>query len=150
MPPSRLPLTQAVRSLLGTVTGLQVGLGTVPAITPAEEAAGKVAPSLPYLILYPLMGGGFAGPSYTDYEADATYPYQVTTIAENGEQVEFWADRVRRTLIGRTAAGVYLHALVVPGLVVMERRSAASAGGIDVAGSLFNVPEQYEIDVTAA
>lgn len=150
MPPSRLPLTQAVRSLLGTVTGLHVGLATVPPITAAEEAAGAVAPGLPYLILYPLMGGGFAGPSFADYEADATYPYQVTTVAETGEQADYWADRVRQAMIGRSAAGVYLHALAVAGLTILERRSAASAGGVDVSGSLFSVPEQFEIDVSPA
>lgn len=127
MSPPRLPLTRALLDVLVAGTGRPCGLGSLPRGADGEPAA------FPYAIIDSLPGE-FSGPPLADWHADAAWTYQVTSVGERADQVQWLADRVRAVLVGRVDDG-WLWDLSVPEMAVIDRELTADAGGDPVDGS---------------
>lgn len=117
----RLPVTKALRTLIGTGTGKPCGLMRSP-----RTLAGK-AEEPPYYILYPLWtrrSGSWGKP-----EGDAEFNYQVKAVTTDPVQVEWLYDKVLEVLFDRDTQGGFLHELSIAGLSVMTRRLTDEDGG---------------------
>lgn len=129
----RQPVTDAVQTLLATLTGKPVGLATVP-INPATNT--PYPP--PYTLLYPLDHSSDDG-TLADRHKAAVSDYQATFVSgpKPGQpdsrgtvvQAQWLADKGRK-LIERPVDGSpgYRHALTIQG-VNCYRREAREAGG---------------------
>ncbi|WP_149183318.1 hypothetical protein [Streptomyces sp. TRM49041] len=140
MSPPRLPLTRALVNVLGAGTGRPCGLGVLP-----RTADGKTA-AFPYLILDSLPGE-FSGPSFGDWQADATWTYQATSVGERADQAQWLGDRVRVVVADR------LRNLAVPGMRVIDRELTYDADGEPVdgsQGSIVTYVQRFTITVTPA
>lgn len=142
MTPDLLPITNALVALLEAQTGRPVGRGSAP-------LAGGVVADLedgPYAIVYQLAGGSTWGPMLYGPDEASQLPYQVTSVGKRGDQADWMADRVRQVMVGRTD-GTLTHALVVPGLTILDREFSAY-GGQDRDGDVVSVPDTYMLHVT--
>lgn len=141
----RLPLTRALVAVLAEGTGRPCGLGVLPRAVDGEPAA------FPYLILDSLPGE-FSGPSFADWHADAAWTYQVTSVGERADQVQWLSDRVRAVLFDRTASG-WRTEVAVAGMRVIDRELTVDAGGDPVDGSqgdIVSYVQRFTITVTPA
>lgn len=141
--PDRQLLTSAFIAMLATGTGKQIGDHRAP---PAPRV-------IPYGIVTSIPGGGFSGPGLFAPDADADFVYQVDSIGERRDQAEWLGDRVRRTILARTAGAFQVAFPAVAGLLVADREVDA-IGGVDVAGDfpneVFTVSDRYVLRVTPA
>ena len=145
MSPPRLPLTRALLDVLSAETGRPCGLTVLPRASDGRPAA------FPYLILDSLPGA-FSGPSFADWQADATWTYQVTSVGERADKVQWLGDRVRAALFGRTASG-WRTDLVLPGLRVIDRELTYDGDGEPVDGSQSSIVtyvQRFTVTVTPA
>lgn len=136
----RSPVTAALVAMLIDATDRPWGDGEAPADT-----------SVPYGVVWELAGGAFEGPAFSAPDADAALPYGLTCVGERRDQAGALADRARRAMLGRSAAGVLVvsmtsQALTDAGLVV-EDRQALAISGIDREGRVFNATDQYLVIV---
>ncbi|WP_449475258.1 hypothetical protein [Streptomyces abikoensis] len=115
-------MSEAVRVMLARAVEKPCGLGALPL------SGGQPAP-LPYLVLYPL-GGAFEGAPLADRSEDARLEYQVTVVGSRADQAEWLADRARRAVLERGAAGEWLHPITVPAGEVWTREILGD-GGVD-------------------
>lgn len=138
MIPDRRVLTTELVAFLAVHTNRPVGDGKAPADT-----------TKPYYIVYPLDGGGFSG-SVAFPEEEATFPYQVTSVAEKRDQVEWAADKARKALCGRDpATGVPVAEPVVEGLNLLDI-AATSIGRPDKGdGDLWSQADGFTVSVQA-
>lgn len=147
MTPPRLPLTRAMAALVEGTTGRPCGIGQLPRV-PDEQ--GEWRPScVPYTILDSLPGD-FTGPPLWDWQADAAWMYQVTSVGERVDQVQWLADRVRHGVVGRRD-GHWAHDLVLPGARVVDRALEHDAGGeatVSAEGSIVSYVQRFTISVT--
>ncbi|MCH0562144.1 hypothetical protein [Streptomyces sp. MUM 2J] len=140
MSPPRLPLTRALVDVLAAGTGRPCGLGVLPRGPDGQPTA------FPYLILDSLPGE-FSGPSFGDWQADAAWTYQATSVGERADQVQWLGDRVRVVVAGR------LRNLDVPGMRVIDRELTYDADGEPVdgsQGSIVTYVQRFTITVTPA
>ncbi|MDQ8707869.1 hypothetical protein RCO28_36185 [Streptomyces sp. LHD-70] len=141
----RLPLTRALRSLLAEVTGRPCGLGVLP------RAPNSGVADFPYVILDSLPGE-FSGPGFADWHADASWTYQVTSVGERVDQVEWLADRVRSALVDRVD-GRWKHVLTLPEMAVIDRELSMDGSGDPVdgaAGDAVTYVQRFTITVSPA
>ncbi|MFF3272776.1 hypothetical protein ACFYWU_17890 [Streptomyces chrestomyceticus] len=119
----RAAVSDAFRRTLAEATGRPCGLGKLPLVDgqPAE---------MPYLVLYP-QGGPVGGAPLADASEDAELIYQVTAVAARTDKAEWIADRVRRTVLERTATGGWRWSIDVPGVDVWARELRVDAGTDD-------------------
>ncbi|MFE0642811.1 MULTISPECIES: hypothetical protein [unclassified Streptomyces] len=140
MSPPRLPLTRALVGVLAAGTGRPCGLGVLPRAADGQPAG------FPYLILDSLPGE-FSGPSFADWQADATWTYQVTSVGERADQTQWLGDRVRVVVAER------LRGLVVPGMRLIDREMTYDADGEPVdgsQGSIVTYVQRFTVTVTPA
>ncbi|MFD4482359.1 hypothetical protein ACFVXC_35280 [Streptomyces sp. NPDC058257] len=145
---ARLPVTRALTALLEKTTGRPCGIGELPRV---EGKSGWEPASAPYTILDSLPAS-FGGPPLWDWHADAAWSYQVTSVGERGDQVEWLADRVRAGVVGRTD-GRWAHDLRVPQARVIDRELTYDAGGepsVSAAGAIVSYVQRVTITVTPA
>lgn len=145
MSPPRLPLTRALVNVLAAGTGRPCGLGVLPRTADGQPAA------FPYLILDSLPGE-FSGPSFADWQADAAWTYQATSVGERADQVQWLGDRVRAALFERTADGWRME-ITAPGLCVIDRELTYDVAGEPVdgsQGSIVTYVQRFTITVTPA
>ncbi|WP_153182629.1 hypothetical protein [Streptomyces sp. E2N166] len=145
---ARLPVTRALAALLEHVTGRPCGVGELPR---AQGKSGWEPAPVPYTILDSLPAE-FAGPPLWDWHADASWAYQVTSVGERADQVEWLADRVRAGVVGRTD-GSWTHDLHVPEARVIDRELTYDAGGepsVSAAGAIVSYVQRVTITVTPA
>lgn len=129
--PSSAPVTTALVALVGAA-----GDGRLPDNT---------AP--PFAVVYPLPGGDTWGPIYTAPQAGAQLDYQVTSVDISRAGVEAKADQLRQLLFARDAAGVFITAMPVSGLVVLDRE-LIEYGGLTHERGVFNIADTIRIHVT--
>jgi hypothetical protein len=145
----RLPLTLALGSLLSLASGHPCGIGELPRV---RDQSGAWRPAeAPYLIL-DSMPSEFTGPPMADWHADAAWSFQVTSVAERGDQALWLADRVRHGLVGRDASG-WAHPLQVPGMTVVDRELEYDAAGettVSARGSIVSYVQRVTVTVTPA
>ncbi|MGW3121357.1 hypothetical protein ACWDBW_30110 [Streptomyces sp. NPDC001107] len=146
---ARLPVTRALAALVERATGRPCGVGELPRV---QRESGEWEPaSAPYTILDSLPGE-FTGPPLEDWHADAAWTYQLTSVGERGDQVEWLADRVRVGLVGRSD-GRWTHDLPVPEVRVIDRELTYDAGGepsVSAAGVIVSYVQRFTITVTPA
>ncbi|MER6010166.1 hypothetical protein [Streptomyces bluensis] len=143
MSPARLPLTRALVGVLAAGTGRPCGLTVLPRVLDGKPAA------YPYLILDSLRGQ-FTGPAFADWQADAAWTYQATSVGERADQVQWLGDRVRATLFDRTSSS-WCTALPVAGMRVIDRELTYDADGESVdgsQGSIVTYVQRFTITVT--
>ncbi|MER8002098.1 hypothetical protein [Streptomyces sp. NPDC095613] len=113
---------------------------------------GEFCPAVvPYMILDSLPAT-FTGPPLWDWHADVAWTYQVTSIGERDDQVQWLADRARHGLIGR-AGNQWAYDLQVPEAAVIDRELEHEAGGdptVSAAGSIVSYVQRFTITVTSA
>lgn len=140
----RRTLNRHLADWLTEETGKPILLGGLPK-DPAK------VPVPPYGILYPLSGGGFAGPVIADSTSMPALPYQVTSVGYDERGASWLADRVRQTWHGKNAEGEFLTDLALPagfGFAVYDRRPDAGFGAADPVGGMVTVPERLLIILT--
>lgn len=145
---ARLPVTRALAALVEKTTGRPCGIGELPRV---EGPSGWEPAPAPYTILDSLPAE-FSGPPLWDWHADAAWSYQVTSVGERGDQVEWLADRVRAGVVGRTD-GRWAHDLRVPEARVIDRELTYDAGGepsVSAAGAIVSYVQRVTITVTPA
>jgi hypothetical protein len=144
---ARLPVTRALAALLERATGRPCGVGELPRV---QGRSGEWEPAVvPYLILDSLPGE-FGGPPLWDWHADAAWTYQVTSVGERDDQVQWLADRVRACLVGRNGDR-WSHDLRVPQARVIDRVLDHDAGGessVSAAGVIVSYVQRFTITVT--
>lgn len=142
--PDRQLVTTALIAMLSTGTGKQVGDHKAPAVLTKGE---------PYAIVYSLTGGGYWGPGLVAPTASSDVVYQIDAIGATRAQAEWMGDRVRRTVLARTATGAFQVAFpAVAGWDMADREPAGGPGGVDVAGTppneVFTVAERFTLRLT--
>ncbi|MFJ9356993.1 hypothetical protein [Streptomyces mirabilis] len=145
---ARLPVTRALAALLKHATGRPCGIGELPRV---QGKSGWEPAPVPYTILDSLPAE-FCGPPLWDWHADAVWSYQVTSVGERGDQVEWLADRVRAGVVGRTDDH-WSHDLHVPEARVIDRELTYDAGGepsVSAAGAIVSYVQRFTITVTPA
>jgi hypothetical protein len=133
----RSPLVTKVRAVI-RADGWRCETGRPP--TPAS---GEVAPRTPYVILYPIDGGGFSGPPLGAPDNVATFTIQATSVGETAGQAEMMADRVRRLLLGRNATGYLINLDDADSGQKVRGRWSEGAGSIDIESKLVTLPERF-------
>ncbi|MBT2366172.1 hypothetical protein J7E88_12850 [Streptomyces sp. ISL-10] len=145
---ARLPVTRALAALVEHATGRPCGTGELPRV---QGKSGWEPAVAPYTILDSLPAE-FSGPPLWDWHADVAWSYQVTSVGERGDQVEWLADRVRAGVVGRTD-GRWTHDLRVPDARVIDRELTYDAGGdpsVSAAGAIVSYVQRFTITVTPA
>ncbi|MDQ0990717.1 hypothetical protein [Streptomyces sp. V3I7] len=145
---ARLPVTRALAALVEKATGRPCGIGELPRV---EGKSGWEPASSPYTVLDSLPAE-FGGPPLWDWHADAAWSYQITSVGERGDQVEWLADRVRSGVVGRTD-GRWAHNLPIPEARVIDRELTYDAGGeasVSAAGAIVSYVQRVTITVTPA
>ncbi|MEU0839482.1 hypothetical protein ABZ370_08425 [Streptomyces sp. NPDC005962] len=145
---ARLPVTRALAALLEHTTGRPCGVGEHPRV---QQKSGWDTAPVPYMILDSLPAE-FAGPPLWDWHADAAWAYQITSVGERADQVEWLADRVRAGVVGRTDGG-WAQDLAVPEARVIDRELTYDAGGepsVSAAGVIVSYVQRVTITVTSA
>lgn len=145
MSPPRLPLTRALVDVLAANSGRPCGLGVLPRAADGQPAA------FPYLILDSLPGE-FSGPSFANWQADAAWSYQATSVGERADQAQWLGDRVRASLFDRTSSG-WRTDIPVAGMRVIDRELTYDADGESVdgsQGSIVTYVQRFTITVTPA
>ncbi|MEU3783405.1 hypothetical protein [Streptomyces sp900129855] len=107
--------------------------------------------TLPYAILDSL-DGEFTGPEFADWHADAAWTYQVTSVGERADQVQWLADRVRAVVVDRDSEG-WCREIPVAGMAVVDRELVVDAGGDPVDGSqgdIVTYVQRFAITVSPA
>ncbi|MEU1134258.1 hypothetical protein ABZ383_31110 [Streptomyces sp. NPDC005900] len=145
----RRPVTNALQTLLATLTGYPVGKATVPL-----DTAGKPVPP-PYTLLYSLDDTDADG-TLADNNKAAIFDYQATFVSgpvpgqansRGGlDQAEWLADRARRVL-DRPAdgSGGYLHPLTVPGVRCYHREARAAGGTSDPGDAIITTVIRFRL-----
>ncbi|MFE9250159.1 MULTISPECIES: hypothetical protein [Streptomyces] len=144
----RLPVTRALAALVEKTTGRPCGIGELPRV---EGKSGWEPAASPYTVLDSLPAE-FGGPPLWDWHADAAWSYQITSVGERGDQVEWLADRVRNGVVGRTDGG-WAHDLLIPEARVIDRELTYDAGGepsVSAAGAIVSYVQRVTITVTPA
>lgn len=140
--PPRLPLNRSLKELLRSVTGWPVEIASPPLNADGSQA------SFPYVVIYPIVGGGLSGTPFCGVSEDAEWEYQMTCYAERDDQAEFALDKVRDALLGRDQYGIYSHPLdYTPGKVTF-RDLVGPAGRLVREGRVYKAEEDYCIKVT--
>jgi hypothetical protein len=147
--PRRLPVTRALAALIAKTTGRPCGIGELPRVRSKSGEWGPTA--APYTILDSLPGE-FSGPPLWNWHADAAWSYQVTSVGERDDQVQWLSDRVRHGVVGRTD-DEWAHDLQVPQARVIDRELDHDAGGepsVSAAGAIVSYVQRFTITVTPA
>ena len=147
--PDRQLLTNSLLAMLTAGTGRPVGDHKAPP-PPAPPAVYH-----PYSVLYSIPGGGFLGAALVAPDADADFVYQVDSVGVRRDQTEWLADRVRRSMLARTASGAFQVSLLSPaGLKIADRLPDGGAGGVQVDGTppheVFSIAERFVLRVVPA
>ncbi|MEU7640947.1 hypothetical protein AB0C11_33600 [Streptomyces sp. NPDC039016] len=149
MTAARLPVTRALVALVEQATGRPCGLGELPRV---QDDAGEWQPAqVPYAIVDSLPGT-FSGPPLWDWQADAAWSYQVTSVGEREDQVQWLADYVRHGIVGR-AFGRWAYDLDVTQARVIDRQLEHDAAGqtsVSAAGAIVSYVQRFTITVTPA
>lgn len=140
-------LDENLRAALASATGRPVGLVEAP-------IANNAAPSYPYAILYPIIGGTMSG-SWQFPEEDAVIPYQVTSVGQADDpgkasaQARWLGQRVRSFFVGREADGSFSAAIDPGAGWTVNYRSVQTPGGVErMEKSLYQMVEIYALSVT--
>jgi hypothetical protein len=141
--PKRYPLTQQIKEVLETVTGLPVGVSSAPEISPG------VFPPPPYIVVYPQLGGSFEGEPFCGNTSDADFHYQIDVFGEAEQDAEFNGDLVRDIILGRDDLNRYKHDIQYPDHKVMLRSIVGPAGRLVREGQVYRHLEDYSFRVTS-
>lgn len=145
----RLPMTKKLVELIGGISeDHPVGLGAGPRKQQGTGAAKKwVELPAPYFILYPgwttvVEGGGWNAP-----DAVVEWFYQVRTVSERVDQIEWMRDRVIGLFLARDR-GAFRTPIPLEGMDVIGRRISDDTGiPPDPTGSVFQSDIRFAFKV---
>lgn len=126
-------LDEAIRLLLSTVTGKEVGLSEMP----------QAVPTLPYAILYPLFSGPASG-SFGDPQEMRDFRYQVTCVGKDPKQAGWMSSVVEEAMTAYGGTG-HLHPLVATGFYIMFRHSEGLGGIMSTGKDLYQSTDTYVV-----
>lgn len=148
---ARSPLTEAVKTTLNAVLSAESGavprfdVGRAPDNPPKDRQERLVhGYGLIWPLVSPIMWGSLANP-----EDVLTAVYQISLVGRSPEHVQNLSDATHRALLDRDSAGVFVNAITVAGLTVVERRCAARGTVTESPGALWEVPDIYELEAQA-
>lgn len=142
-PPPRRGVTAALTSMLVTVSTRPFGIADVPTPEP-----GRIAPTTPYGIVYPINDGGYWG-SLGAPESSGRFAFQVTTVGERADQCEWLGDRARLAILARTTAGVFVNTITLDSPYVTKlRESLSGPGNMIRVDQMWSCSETFIIHVT--
>jgi hypothetical protein len=127
--------------------GILTALNSLPFLVGDSEAPrnpDKSEASPPYVVLYPIVGGGFDGP-LSDTQADVTIIYQVTSVGVTRFSAQAAIDLVRAILFDKSN-------VTIPSRRVRDIRLISPFSGIvrddDLPDPLFYGYDRYQMDTT--
>lgn len=141
-------VTNALRTLLATASGKDVGAGRMPEGTPTEY----------YLLQF--IDRQTSGAPFSDLNEDCTLIYQVTSVSApdrsdpdsygTQDQMEWLNDKAREVILGRDpATGLWLHPLTIAGAKVIGRAPEVEAGGTpDAPDGIMSSATRFRFDLT--
>jgi len=109
----------------------------------------------PFLVAHMVPGGSQSGPPLGAAQADATYVFQVDSVAMDPGTALAMSSRVNHWVAGRTAAGVYAVVTDDPdGIRISDRIGSGSPGAPLLEGSppteVYTVSDLFEISVSVS
>ncbi|MFB7359669.1 hypothetical protein [Streptomyces gardneri] len=146
----RLPVDQAVATMLAAASGKPVGRGAIP---PSVEP--------PYYLLT-VVSTTVSGAPLADESEDLSIVYQVTSVTGPApsnpgsyavaDQAAWLADKARKAFLARHPdAGQWLHSITVPGARVFGRSLDIEPGGSrDESDAIINNVQRFRVDLTRA
>ncbi|GGV02474.1 hypothetical protein GCM10010211_82270 [Streptomyces albospinus] len=105
MTAARLPVTRALAALIAKATGRPCGIAELPRI---QQESGEWEPAPPPYAILDSLPGMFSGPPLWDWQADAAWSYQVTSVGEREDQDEGAVQRAAEAEAAHVAARVEL------------------------------------------
>jgi hypothetical protein len=142
----RRRITDGLIQMLATAVGKPCGDHAIPPGATLLDG---------YTIVYSLSGGSFTGAPLWAPESDAILQYQISSVASERNQAEWIADRVRKTMTSRTAAGGFQVAFPDPaGARVTGRWPDDLVPGVIPTGSnvedrTYTIPDRFNLAVEA-
>lgn len=140
-PLNRAPFDVALRAAVAADTGRPVGYGRLP-VNPDGSAV-----SLPYYVLYPLLGTSYGGPPLVDANEDTVWRYQLVAVADAEDMLQAARDRARRTFLDRLEDGSYRRPFAPAGYREVLREPA-DEGGTEPQGRMVSAADRYTVHVT--
>lgn len=134
MAASRDDVNEAIRTMLETATGKQVGLCVLPN-----------TPTPPYAILYPIETGPDEG-SWGQPNEDRTYGFQVKCVGVDARQAAWMSSRVCAVMTDRTGAD-YTVPLVITGAAVHWRVTEALGAVVPSGENLYESDDSYQVRI---
>lgn len=104
---SETPNRAAVTAWLKALLDGKVPVGQVCGLGKPQAPAGQPL-QFPYRVLYSIPGGSVSGPALGQSSGDATYSYQVDSVARDYAIAEAAGAEVLEWIVGRTADGVFV------------------------------------------
>ena len=139
----RAPITEWLRQLLVRGTSKTVYVAEIPADA-----------TYPYVTLHSIAGGETWGAHLAEPDDSADLVYQVDSVGLRQDQAEALGDRVRRTVLARSAGRFQVDAPVPAPYAVIGRDLHGGVGGATREGSdphdVVSYSERYLIRVTGA
>jgi hypothetical protein len=142
--PDRQRVTTNLLAMLASGTGKQVG-----------DSRSPLNPVVPYLVVFPIAGGSYWGAPLVHPDENAEFVYQIDSVGAKRDQVEWLADRARRTMLARTPNGVFQVSFTDPaGWHVADRMPYGGAGSVQVEGrppnEVYSIAERFVLSVVPA
>ena len=141
--PNRYPLTQKIKEVLATITGLPVGVSGAP-----ELGSGSFA-APPYIVIHPSLGGALENEPFCGGTRDANFHYQIDVLGEAENDAEFNGDLVRDIILGRDEFNRYKYDIQYPDHRVLLRDIVGPAGRLVREGQVYRHHEDYSFRVTS-
>ncbi|MFF8840460.1 hypothetical protein [Streptomyces sp. NPDC015130] len=144
----RLPVTQAVATMLAAASGKPVGRGARP-----------IGVEPPYYLLT-VVSTDVSGAPLADDSEDLSIVYQVTAVTGPApstagsyavaDQADWLADKARAAFLARDPdTGQWLHPITVTGARVIARRLDSEPGGSrDDSDAIINNVQRFRLDLT--
>lgn len=133
---SRDIINEAVRAMLATGTGKNVGLCQIP------NNAG-----LPYAIVYPMLAGADDG-SWGQPNEDRTFTFQVKCVGADARQAAWMSSKVCSVMTDRTEAD-YAVPLTITGAAVHWRTTETLGAVLPSGENLYESDDMYQVRIGA-
>jgi hypothetical protein len=129
---TRDEINDAVREMLATVTGVNVGLAQIPVFEADPTNPPEGWPGTKYVILYPLNTSSTDG-SMNDGEEEQDMIFQATCVGDDARRAGWTSSKVHAAFLALSPGGGYLHDITLTGHDV-TMRSLDSLGAIVPSG----------------
>lgn len=140
--PNAADLITAVVDMLRATCRIPVGDGEAP--VPVGDGE-QVELDYPYLIVYPVGGGGSFG-DVSNLDAGVEVVVQVSGVGRRRDQAQHAVERARQSILGRSSSG-WANSLTVPSGTVLSR-TFDSDGGVTPEGTVFTAVLRFRFSMS--